>query len=258
MSPIARLVGWRVLVALGTLLFVSVAVFVATTMLPGDVAEVVLGQSATPEAVAGLRAAMHLDQPAPIRYLIWLRDLLSGNPGKSLVNSLPVADMIGSRLPNSLVLAALSTAFSVPLGLGLGIASGGPAGLDLRPFGQRRDALDHLGARVLHRDRGGPDLRRAVALAPGPLKPADRVARGLRLGLHAARRVAVLHRHRPDDADDPGRAHRRAPPALLRDGAAEGARAGRASCCGTRCRTRSARWRTPSRSACRTSSAARS
>jgi peptide/nickel transport system permease protein len=123
MAPLWRLIGWRVLIALGTLLFVSVAVFVATTMLPGDVAEVVLGQSATPEAVAGLRAAMHLDQPAPIRYGLWLRDLLTGDPGTSLVNKLPVAELIAGRLPNSLVLAALSTAISIPLGLGLGIAS---------------------------------------------------------------------------------------------------------------------------------------
>ena len=123
MAPLWTLIGWRVLIALGTLLFVSVAVFVATTILPGDVAEVVLGQSATPEAVAGLRAAMHLDQPAPVRYLVWLRDLLTGDPGMSLVNKLPVSGLIASRLPNSLVLAALATALSVPLGLGLGIAS---------------------------------------------------------------------------------------------------------------------------------------
>ena len=123
MGPLARLIGWRVLVALGTLLFVSVAVFVATTMLPGDVAEAVLGQSATPEAVAGLRAAMHLDEPAPVRYLLWLRDLLSGNPGKSLASNLPVAEMIASRLPKSLILAALATALCIPIGLGLGIAS---------------------------------------------------------------------------------------------------------------------------------------
>lgn len=120
---LARLVAWRVLIALGTLLFVSVVVFVATTILPGDVAEVVLGQSATPDAVAGLRAAMHLDQPAPIRYLIWLRDLLTGNPGKSLVNGLSVAELIGGRLPNSLLLAGLATALCVPVGLTLGIAS---------------------------------------------------------------------------------------------------------------------------------------
>ena len=56
---IAKLIAERLGVALATLAFVSVAVFLATELLPGDVAEVVLGQSATPEAVAGLRAALH-------------------------------------------------------------------------------------------------------------------------------------------------------------------------------------------------------
>ena len=123
MSPLAKLIAWRILIALGTLLFVSVAVFCATEILPGDVAEVVLGQAATPEAVAGLRAAMHLDQPGYIRYFIWLGNLLSGNPGKSLVNNLPVSELIGSRLPKSLLLAGLATALCVPVGLTLGIAS---------------------------------------------------------------------------------------------------------------------------------------
>ena len=64
---IAKLIAERLGVALATLAFVSVAVFLATELLPGDVAQVVLGQSASPEAVAGLRAALHLDEPAHIR-----------------------------------------------------------------------------------------------------------------------------------------------------------------------------------------------
>lgn len=58
-----RLLATRIAIAILTLLFVSVAVFVGTGILAGDVAEAVLGQSATPEAVAGLRQALHLDQP---------------------------------------------------------------------------------------------------------------------------------------------------------------------------------------------------
>jgi peptide/nickel transport system permease protein len=106
-----------------TLAFVSVAVVLATEILPGDVAEVVLGQSATPEAVAGLRAALHLDQPAYLRYFIWLHGLLTGDPGRSLVNNLPVATLIGSRLSNSLLLAAVTAVFCVPVALTLGITS---------------------------------------------------------------------------------------------------------------------------------------
>jgi peptide/nickel transport system permease protein len=122
-SVILRLIATRLLVALLTLWIVSVIVFGATELLPGDVADAVLGQAATPEAVAGLRAALHLDQPAWWRYLLWLGGLLQGNPGRSLVNHLPVAELIGSRLPNSLLLAALTAAFSVPLALAVGITT---------------------------------------------------------------------------------------------------------------------------------------
>lgn len=59
-----------------TLLIVSFAVFFATAMLPGDTATILLGQAATPEAVAGLRAAMHLDEPAFFRFVRWLFGLL--------------------------------------------------------------------------------------------------------------------------------------------------------------------------------------
>jgi peptide/nickel transport system permease protein len=124
MNPVMlRLIATRIGVSLLTLLIVSALVFIATELLPGDVAEAVLGQSATPEAVAGLRAALHLDRPAWLRYLTWLGGLVTGDPGQSLVNHLPVAQLIGSRLPNSLLLAGLTAAFSVPLALTLGITA---------------------------------------------------------------------------------------------------------------------------------------
>lgn len=111
----------RVAIAALTLLIVSAIVFFATGLLPGDVTEAILGQSASPEAVAGLRKALGLDQPAPLRYLAWLGDLLTADFGQSLVNRLPVAELIASRLPNSLLLAGVAAAFSVPLAITLGI-----------------------------------------------------------------------------------------------------------------------------------------
>ena len=124
MNPILlRLILTRLITAALILLLVSALVFFATSLLPGDVAEAVLGQAATPEAVAGLRAALHLDQPAWMRYLIWLNGLLHFNPGRSLVNHLPVAQLIGSRLPNSLLLAALTSAVTVPIALTIGITA---------------------------------------------------------------------------------------------------------------------------------------
>jgi peptide/nickel transport system permease protein len=122
-ATVLRLIITRLGLAALTLWIVSVLVFGATALLPGDVAEAVLGQAATPEAVAGLRAALHLDQPGWLRYLIWLGGLLHGDPGRSLVNHLPVAQLIGNRLPNSLLLAALTAAVSVPVALAIGITA---------------------------------------------------------------------------------------------------------------------------------------
>jgi peptide/nickel transport system permease protein len=118
-----RLVLTRLGVGVLTLLAVSLVIFTITNLLPGDAAQTLLGQEATPELVAALRARFGLDQPAHLRYLHWLGGMLMGNPGTALANGLPVADLIGGRLPNSLMLAAVTTAVSVPIALALGIAS---------------------------------------------------------------------------------------------------------------------------------------
>lgn len=120
---ILSLVLHRLTVAVITLLIVSVAVFVATAMLPGDTATILLGQAATPEAVAGLRKAMHLNDPALVRYLRWLAGLLIGDFGRSYANNMPIAQLIGGRLVNSMKLAAVTTGFSVPLALFFGITA---------------------------------------------------------------------------------------------------------------------------------------
>ncbi|GJD62170.1 ABC transporter permease [Methylobacterium frigidaeris] len=122
-SLILRMVAGRVVVALVTLLIVAVVIFFATALLPGDVVQILLGQAATPAAVKGLRAAMHLDQPAALRFLLWLKDLATGDLGVSYVNNIPVADLIGSRLGNSLKLAGVTAVISVPVALTLGITA---------------------------------------------------------------------------------------------------------------------------------------
>ena len=117
------LVLGRLGVTLLTLLIVSFVVFGATLLLPGDVVEILLGQAATPEAVAGLREAMHLDSPALVRYGQWLLGMVRGDFGISYANNMPIADMIGGRLANTLRLAAVTTAIAVPLALVLGITT---------------------------------------------------------------------------------------------------------------------------------------
>ncbi|GGZ31110.1 ABC transporter permease [Asticcacaulis endophyticus] len=109
--------------ALLTLWLVSLLVFILSSMLPGDAASEMLGQSATPEAVAALRLKLGLDQPLYVRYFQWLFGLVSGHPGQSMISGLPVAEIIGTRLPKSLFLAGLTALVSVPVSLTIGIVS---------------------------------------------------------------------------------------------------------------------------------------
>ena len=120
---VLNLVAVRLLIAGLTLLIVSCAVFFATAMLPGDTATILLGQAATPEAIAGLRSAMHLDEPAYLRFLRWLGGLATGDLGTSYVNNVAVADLIGGRFVNTMRLAGITTLFAVPLALTLGITA---------------------------------------------------------------------------------------------------------------------------------------
>ena len=119
----ARLIVNRLGVGVLTLLAVSVVIFTITNLLPGDAAQAMLGQEATPELLAALREKFGLDQPGYARYFKWLGGLLAGDPGTALANGLPVAELIGERLPNSLMLAAATTAVSVPVALAIGISS---------------------------------------------------------------------------------------------------------------------------------------
>lgn len=120
---IPRLVVTRIGESVVLLLVVSLVVFAGTELLPGDVAQMVLGQGSTPSALAALRHSLHLDQPVWLRYIHWLIGLLSGNPGMSLVDNLPIAHLVGGRLANSLLLALFTTIVTVPLALLVGITA---------------------------------------------------------------------------------------------------------------------------------------
>jgi len=120
---ILKLLVQRVALALLSLLAVSVIVFSITAVLPGDAAEEQLGQDATPLALAALRTQMGLDVPAPTRYARWLMGIAQGDLGRSSTTQMPVGELVASRLPNSLLLAAVTALFSVPIALSLGIAS---------------------------------------------------------------------------------------------------------------------------------------
>lgn len=121
MHPVLKLVAQRI--ALGCLLLwaASVLIFIGTEILPGDVAQAILGQGATEQALANLRAQMGLDRPAVVRYFEWLFNALQGDFGVALSNRRDIATAIGQRLGNTLFLAAVTAAIAVPLAIFLGL-----------------------------------------------------------------------------------------------------------------------------------------
>ncbi len=118
---LARMILHRLGLGLATLLVVSAVVFFAVYLLPGDLAEELLGQARTPETVAALRADLGLDRPAPVRYVEWMAGVLRGDFGKSLANGRPISELASGRLFNTLTLAALAALVCMPISLGLGI-----------------------------------------------------------------------------------------------------------------------------------------
>jgi peptide/nickel transport system permease protein len=120
---LTRMLAQRI--ALGVLLLwaVSVLIFAGTQILPGDVATAMLGQTATPEAVANIRKDLGLDRPAVVRYVDWLSHAVRGDFGKSYTNRQDIAKNIGRRLGNTLFLAAAAAAIAVPLAIILGLVA---------------------------------------------------------------------------------------------------------------------------------------
>jgi peptide/nickel transport system permease protein len=104
-----------------TLLVVSILIFGAVEMLPGDIAEAVLGQGATKETVEEMRRQLGLDRPAVVRYFEWLWGAVRGDFGVSLVSQKPVAEAIGPRFLNTLYLALYAAIIAVPLAITLGV-----------------------------------------------------------------------------------------------------------------------------------------
>ena len=114
---VLRLVVSRALLSLLTLLLVSLIIFAMLEVLPGDVASRILGRDATPESLAALRAQLHLEEPAPQRYLDWLGGILRGDFGQALTSSRPVTEILAPRIFNTLVLSAAAFVLYLPLAL---------------------------------------------------------------------------------------------------------------------------------------------
>ena len=123
-----RMIMRRLGIGVVTLWVVSLLMFAGTEILPGDVAEIMLGQEATPESLAALRGKLGLDKPAAIRYLEWLGDMATFDLGLSLAGhsgtgggGATIEVLIGARLENTLLLSSIVAAISVPLSVTLGL-----------------------------------------------------------------------------------------------------------------------------------------
>ncbi|WP_420010732.1 ABC transporter permease [Tateyamaria sp.] len=121
MHPVVKLVAQRLALGALLLLAASALIFGLTEVLPGDAAQAILGQSATPESLANLREEMGLNRPALTRYVEWLGGIFTGDLGNALTNKLPIADQVSSRMSNTLFLAFWAAIISVPLALILGV-----------------------------------------------------------------------------------------------------------------------------------------
>lgn len=134
MGSVAKIVIQRLLLGLLTLLVVSVVIFTAVNLLPGDFAEAILGQGATPEAVESIRRDLGLDKSPIVRYFGWLGAALQGDLGSSFAqanfasfvgadagNAVAVAEQIAPRFRNTVFLAGVTAAIAVPFSIALGI-----------------------------------------------------------------------------------------------------------------------------------------
>ena len=121
MGPLVTLLVQRIALGLLLLFLVSILIFAGTSILPGDVAQSILGQSATPEALANLRAELGLNDPPLTRYFDWLGGVLTGDLGTALTSGLDISSEIGRRLGNTLFLAFWAALVAVPLAIFLGL-----------------------------------------------------------------------------------------------------------------------------------------
>ncbi|MBI1385052.1 MAG: ABC transporter permease subunit [Rhizobiales bacterium] len=125
MHPIVRTVIQRLALSIVTLFVVSIVIFSSVTMLPGDFAKSILGQSATPETVAVFQRELGLDKPPVQRYFEWISKVAVGDFGNSFASGAgykrTVVDVIKPRLWNTLFLASMTAIIAVPLALFLGI-----------------------------------------------------------------------------------------------------------------------------------------
>lgn len=115
MNSILSLIVKRLLLGLVTLWVVTLIIFAAIELLPGDIATEMLGQAANEETIAAFRERFDLNRPLHERYISWLGGAVTGDFGISLANQRPIAELLGERTANTFFLAGYAAAISVPI-----------------------------------------------------------------------------------------------------------------------------------------------
>lgn len=118
-----RYIGRRILIAIPTLIIVSLLVFALQKLLPGDPVLTMAGEERDPQVLAFLREKYRLDDPIPVQYFAWIGSALTGNLGISLRTDIPVLDLILSKLPVTLELAIMAMIVALAIGIPAGIIS---------------------------------------------------------------------------------------------------------------------------------------
>lgn len=111
----------RLLAAVPVMFFVALFVFLLLHLSPGDPAQMILGDQATPDQIAAIRAHLGLDEPLPHQFIQWFWHLLGGDFGTSLISNRPVLTMIGQRLEPTIALALIATTLTVLISVPLGV-----------------------------------------------------------------------------------------------------------------------------------------
>lgn len=114
----------RLAQAIPVLLLASIAVFLILRLIPGDPADTIAGENATPEDVARIREQLGLADPVPIQYINWMGDLLRGDLGVSIRTGVPVSELLQLSLPPTLELAFASYIIALVIGIPLGTIAG--------------------------------------------------------------------------------------------------------------------------------------
>lgn len=118
-----RYIGRRILIAIPTLIIVSVLVFALQKLLPGDPVLAMAGEERDPQVLEYLRQRYRLDDPLPVQYFAWITQALQGNLGISLRTDIPVLTLILSKLPVTIELAIMAMIVALAIGIPTGIVS---------------------------------------------------------------------------------------------------------------------------------------